>query len=67
MGNFGTATGPSGNERRDSLPFASLVLRVFMGSVPVELYDAAYVDGASENALLPVGCYRSPRNQAGGQ
>ncbi|MDA8355366.1 MAG: carbohydrate ABC transporter permease [Actinomycetota bacterium] len=30
------------------MPFASLVLRAYMGSIPVELSDAAYVDGASE-------------------
>ena len=30
------------------MPFATLVLRAYLGSVPVELSDAAYVDGASE-------------------
>ncbi|HTV12217.1 MAG TPA: carbohydrate ABC transporter permease [Acidimicrobiales bacterium] len=30
------------------MPFATLVLRAYMGSIPVELSDAAYVDGASE-------------------
>ncbi|HUC13325.1 MAG TPA: carbohydrate ABC transporter permease [Acidimicrobiales bacterium] len=32
----------------NGMPFATLVLRAFMGSIPVELSDAAYVDGASE-------------------
>ena len=30
------------------MPFATLVLRAYLGSIPVELSDAAYVDGASE-------------------
>jgi multiple sugar transport system permease protein len=32
----------------NGMPFATLVLRAFMGSIPSELSDAAYVDGASE-------------------
>ncbi|HMK98519.1 MAG TPA: carbohydrate ABC transporter permease [Acidimicrobiales bacterium] len=32
----------------NGMPFAALVLRAYMGSIPVELSDAAYVDGASE-------------------
>ena len=32
----------------NGMPFATLVLCAFMGSIPVELSDAAYVDGASE-------------------
>jgi multiple sugar transport system permease protein len=32
----------------NGMPFATLVLRAFMGSIPVELSDAAYVDGATE-------------------
>ena len=30
------------------MPFATLVLRAYLGSIPAELSDAAYVDGASE-------------------
>jgi multiple sugar transport system permease protein len=32
----------------NGMPFATLVLCAFIGSIPVELSDAAYVDGASE-------------------
>jgi multiple sugar transport system permease protein len=32
----------------NGMPFATLVLRAYMGSIPAELSDAAYVDGASE-------------------
>ena len=32
----------------NGMPFAALVLRAYMGSIPAELSDAAYVDGASE-------------------
>ncbi len=32
----------------NGMPFAVLVLRAYMGSIPGELSDAAYVDGASE-------------------
>ena len=32
----------------NGMPFATLVLRAYMGSIPGELSDAAYVDGASE-------------------
>ncbi len=32
----------------NGMRFATLVLRALMGSIPVELSDAAYVDGASE-------------------
>ncbi len=32
----------------NGMPFATLVLRAYLGSIPVELSDAAYVDGASE-------------------
>ncbi len=32
----------------NGMPFATLVLRAYMGSIPRELSDAAYVDGASE-------------------
>ncbi len=43
-----TIPGPILGDSTSGVPFAVLVLRAHMSSTPVELSDAAYVDGTSE-------------------